>query len=286
MSVSCQEPTYAAQQIASSITPPGQMACDALTAVARCFVLSLDSEQVVTKKAVRLHCHSVPRSGSDTACGRPTATAAPAATIAAAAIASVLDLCQMNLMAFSDLRGLKSALCRHDSLRASSPRRNRTTETSLHRTSAPLAPVTMSDSGPCRVLTSAPSARSTAGLRITRSPRFTPALNKTSRPRVTYHADLAQMHHAILRSVWLFKKSNGSNSPLQENILSHPFTIALQSTSNGIVCYDDYNIKIIPTCRNREKNKMKPTSKKFTASAPAERPKIIGRHHFFFFSLR
>jgi len=166
-----------------SITPPGRMACDALTAVARCFVLSLDSEQVVTKKAVRLHCHSVPSSGSDTACGRPTATAAPAATIATAAIASVLDLCQMNLMAFSDLRGLKSALCRHDSLRASSPLRNRTTGTSLHRTSAPLAPVTMSDSGPCRVLTSAPSARSTAGLRITRSPRFTPALTKTSRPR-------------------------------------------------------------------------------------------------------
>jgi hypothetical protein len=129
-----------------SITPPGQMACDALTAVARCFVLSLDSEQVVTKKAVRLHCHSVPSSGSDTACGRPTATAAPAATIATAAIASVLDLCQMNLMAFSDLRGLKSALCRHDSLRASSPLRNRTTGTSLPRTSAPLAPVTMSDS--------------------------------------------------------------------------------------------------------------------------------------------
>jgi len=118
----------------------------ALTAVARCFVLSLDSEQIVTKKAVRLHCHSVPRSGSDTACGRPTATAAPTATIATAAIASVLDLCQMNLMAFSDLRGLKSALCRHDSLRASSPLRNRTTGTSLPRTSAPLAPVTMSDS--------------------------------------------------------------------------------------------------------------------------------------------
>jgi hypothetical protein len=88
----------------------------ALTAVARCFVLSLDSEQVVTKKAVRLHCHSVPRSGSDTACGRPTATAAPTATIATAAIASVLDLCQMNLMAFSDFRGLKSALFKHDSL--------------------------------------------------------------------------------------------------------------------------------------------------------------------------
>jgi len=122
------------------------MACDALTAVARCFVLSLDSEQVVTKKAVRLHCHSAPRSGSDTTCGRPTATAAPAATIATAAIASVLDLCQMNLMAFSDLRGLKSALCRHDSMRASSPLRNRTTGTSLRRTSTPLAPVTMSDS--------------------------------------------------------------------------------------------------------------------------------------------
>jgi DNA-binding MarR family transcriptional regulator len=87
-----------------SITPPGQMACDALTAVARCFVLSLDSEQVVTKKAVRLHCHSGPRSGSDTVCGRPTATAAPAATIATAAITSVLDRCQMNLMAFSDLQ--------------------------------------------------------------------------------------------------------------------------------------------------------------------------------------
>jgi hypothetical protein len=86
------------------------MACDALTAVARCSVLSLGSEQVVTKKAVRLHCHSAPRSGSDTMCGRPTATAAPAATIATAAIASVLDLCQMNLMAFSDLRSLKSAL--------------------------------------------------------------------------------------------------------------------------------------------------------------------------------
>jgi hypothetical protein len=88
----------------------------ALTAVARCFVLSLDSEQVVTKKAVRLHCHSVPRSGTDTACGRPTATATPTATIATAAIASVLDLCQMNLMAFSDFRGLKSALFKHDSL--------------------------------------------------------------------------------------------------------------------------------------------------------------------------
>ena len=85
------------------------MACDALTAVARCFVLSLDSEQVVTKKAVRLHCHSAPRSGSDTACGRPTATAAPTATIATAAIASVLDLCQMNLMAI--LRFSRSEEC-------------------------------------------------------------------------------------------------------------------------------------------------------------------------------
>ena len=81
----------------------------ALTAVARCFVLSLDSEQIVTKKAVRLHCHSVPRSGSDTACGRPTATAAPTATIATAAIASVLDLCQMNLMAI--LRFSRSEEC-------------------------------------------------------------------------------------------------------------------------------------------------------------------------------
>jgi hypothetical protein len=69
-----------------------------LTAVTRYFVLALDCEQVVTKKAARLHCHSVPRSGSDTTCGRPTATAAPAATIATAAIASVLDLCQMNFM--------------------------------------------------------------------------------------------------------------------------------------------------------------------------------------------
>jgi hypothetical protein len=91
-----------------------------------------------------------------------------------------------------------------------------------------------------------------------------PSVDQNLAAEVTYHADLAQMHHAILRSVWLLKKSNGSNSPLQENILSHPFTIALQSTYDGIVCYDDYNIKIIPTCRNREKNKMKPTSKKFT----------------------
>ena len=68
---------------------------------ARYLVLSLDREQVVTKKAVRLHCHFVPRSGSDTTCGRPTATAAPAATIATAAIASVLGLCQTNFMASS-----------------------------------------------------------------------------------------------------------------------------------------------------------------------------------------
>ena len=81
-----------------------------LTAVTRYFVLALDCEQVVTKKAARLHCHSVPRSGSDTTCGRPTATAAPAATIATAAIASVLDLCQMNFMGSSDFRGLESAL--------------------------------------------------------------------------------------------------------------------------------------------------------------------------------
>src|SRR5277367_2397577 len=87
----------------------------ALTAVARSLVLSLDREQVVTKKAVRLHCHSLPRSGSDTMCGRPTATAAPATTIATAAIASVLDLCQ-NLMAASVVRGLESAPCRHESL--------------------------------------------------------------------------------------------------------------------------------------------------------------------------
>jgi len=66
------------------------------------FVLALDCEQVVTKKAVRLHCHSVPRSGSDTTCGRPTATAAPAASIATAAIANVLDLCQTNFMASCD----------------------------------------------------------------------------------------------------------------------------------------------------------------------------------------
>jgi hypothetical protein len=79
-----------------------------------------------------------------------------------------------------------------------------------------------------------------------------PSVDQNLAAEVTYHADLAQMHHAILRSVWLLKKSNGSNPPLQENILSHPFTIALQSTYNGIVCYDNYNIKIIPTCRNRD----------------------------------
>jgi len=70
-----------------------------------------------------------------------------------------------------------------------------------------------------------------------------PSFEQNLAAELTYRADLAQIHHAILRSVWPLKKSNGSNSPLQENILSHPFTIALQSTYNAIVCYDDYNIK-------------------------------------------
>jgi hypothetical protein len=38
----------------------------ALRAAKRYLVRSLDSEQVVTMKAVRVHCHSVPRIGSDT----------------------------------------------------------------------------------------------------------------------------------------------------------------------------------------------------------------------------
>jgi hypothetical protein len=80
-----------------------------------------------------------------------------------------------------------------------------------------------------------------------------PSVDQNLVAEVTYYADLAQMQHAILRSVWLLKKSNGSNSPLQENILSHPFTIALQSTYNCIDCYDDYNIKIIPTCTETER---------------------------------
>jgi hypothetical protein len=71
------------------------MAGDALTALLRYLVLSLDCEQVVTKKAMRLHCRSVPRNGSDTKCGR-------AATNATAAIVSVLDVCQMNFIARSD----------------------------------------------------------------------------------------------------------------------------------------------------------------------------------------
>jgi hypothetical protein len=71
------------------------MAGDALTALLRYLVLSLDCEQVVTKKAMRLHCRPVPRNGSDTKCGR-------AATNATAAIVSVLDVCQMNFIARSD----------------------------------------------------------------------------------------------------------------------------------------------------------------------------------------
>jgi hypothetical protein len=75
------------------------------------------------------------------------------------------------------------------------------------------------------------------------------------------------MHHAILRSVWLPKESNGSNSPLQENILSHPFTIALQSTYNCIDCYDDYNIKIIPTCTETREEQDETDFEEFTAAA-------------------
>jgi hypothetical protein len=64
-------------------------------------IFSLECEQVVTKKAVRLHCHSVPRSGSYTTRGRPTYEAAPAAAIATAAIASVLRLRQRDFMSLS-----------------------------------------------------------------------------------------------------------------------------------------------------------------------------------------
>jgi hypothetical protein len=60
-----------------------------------------------------------------------------------------------------------------------------------------------------------------------------PSVDQNLAAEVTYHADLAQMHHAILRSVWPLKKSDSSNSPLQENISSHLLTIALQSTYNG-----------------------------------------------------
>jgi hypothetical protein len=67
-------------------------------------IFSLECEQIVTKKAVRLHCHSVPRSGSYTTCGRPTYEAAPAAAIATAAIASVLRLRQVDFMSLSFLR--------------------------------------------------------------------------------------------------------------------------------------------------------------------------------------
>ena len=66
-------------------------------------IFSLECEQVVTKKAVRLHCHSVPRSGSYTTRGRPTYEATPTA-IATAAIASVLHLRQMDFMSLSFLR--------------------------------------------------------------------------------------------------------------------------------------------------------------------------------------
>ena len=56
-----------------------------------------EGEQVVSTKAVRTHCHSVPKSGSDTTRGRPTTMAAPAATVTTATIASVLDLCPINV---------------------------------------------------------------------------------------------------------------------------------------------------------------------------------------------
>jgi hypothetical protein len=77
------------------------MGRDVLAAVTSYFVPSLDCEHVVTKKAVRLHCHPVPKSGSDTVCGRPTVIAAPAATITTATIASVLNIFQMNFIVFS-----------------------------------------------------------------------------------------------------------------------------------------------------------------------------------------
>ena len=68
----------------------------------RYLVLTLDSEQVVTMKAVRVHCHSVPKIGSDTSRGRPTVKVA--ATSATAAIERILDLCQINFMVLTDLR--------------------------------------------------------------------------------------------------------------------------------------------------------------------------------------
>ena len=63
-------------------------------------VLTLDSEQVVTMKAVRVHCHAAPKIGSDTSRGRPTPMAA--ATSAIAATASVPDL--LNFMVLTDVR--------------------------------------------------------------------------------------------------------------------------------------------------------------------------------------
>ena len=82
--------------------------CNASTAVASYFALSLECEHVV-KKAIRLHCHSFPSSGSDTTCGRPTAAAAPTASIATAAIVSGLNLCQTNFMRPATFGCLESA---------------------------------------------------------------------------------------------------------------------------------------------------------------------------------
>jgi hypothetical protein len=53
-------------------------------------------------KAVGLHCHSVPKIGSDTSRGRPTVKVA--ATSATTAIERVLDLYQMNFMVLTDFR--------------------------------------------------------------------------------------------------------------------------------------------------------------------------------------
>ena len=84
-----------------------------------------EGEQVVSTKAVRTHCHSVPKSGSDTTRGRPTTMAAPAATVTTATIASVLDLCPINVtlsFAFSDV---DCSACKEASSSTSSPLQTR-----------------------------------------------------------------------------------------------------------------------------------------------------------------
>jgi hypothetical protein len=54
----------------------------------------------VTTNAVRLHCHSVPKAGSEIGCGRAKAIA-PAPNTMTTTIAIILDRCQMDLIRWS-----------------------------------------------------------------------------------------------------------------------------------------------------------------------------------------